>query len=280
MNDNPPSIAEIAALTARLRALSNAGAAADPAERARFLADKDRLMDRISAASSRAEPRPPLRGRDNQQAAAAADTALDDAVRDRAEAGGYALVGPSARTWRTDPDTGRLLEPVSEAEHRTLRHLLGERDRHHDRTRVDRHPRRPGHRQRRHPARRRARHRRATGDGTTDDQPAELGLTGGEGPPIDAGPALTAEEAAHELAADGRPLDEARAVVRGYLDDVSERVGTSVHLWGLDEADLAAMRADPIERARTAAAVLDVASEALPADTTEAEQVDEDGWSR
>ena len=125
MNDNPPSIAEIAALTARLRALSNAGAAADPAERARFLADKDRLIDRISAASSRAEPRPPLRGRDNQQAAAAADTALDDAVRDRAEAGGYALVGPSARTWRTDPDTGRLLEPVSEAEHRTLRHLLG-----------------------------------------------------------------------------------------------------------------------------------------------------------
>ena len=51
-------------------------------------------------------------------------------------------------------------------------------------------------------------------------------------------------------------------MVRGYLDDVSERVGTSVHLWGLDEADLAAMRADPIERARTAAAVLDVASEA------------------
>ena len=69
-------------------------------------------------------------------------------------------------------------------------------------------------------------------------------------------------------------------MVRGYLDDVSERVGTSVHLWGLDEADLAAMRADPIERARTAAAVLDVASEALPADTTEAEQADEDGWSR
>ena len=110
--------------------------------------------------------------------------------------------------------------------------------------------------------------------------PAELGLTGGEGPPIDAGPALTAEEAAHELAADGRPLDEARAVVRGYLDDASERVGTSVHLWGLDEADLAAMRADPIERARTAAAVLDVASEAPPADTAEAEQADEDGWSR
>jgi hypothetical protein len=120
-----PSVAEIAALTARLRALSNAGAAADPTERARFLADKDRLLDRISAASSRAEPRPPLRGRDNQRAAAAADTALDDAVRARADLGGYALVGPSARTWRADPDTGRPLEPVPEAEHRTLRHLLG-----------------------------------------------------------------------------------------------------------------------------------------------------------
>jgi hypothetical protein len=125
VNDTTPSTAEIAALTARLRALSDAGAAADPAQRARFLADKDRLLDRISAASSRAEPRPSLRGRDNQHAVAAADTALDDAVRARAELGGYALVGPSARTWRTDPDTGRLLEPVSEAEHRTLRHLLG-----------------------------------------------------------------------------------------------------------------------------------------------------------
>ena len=39
------------------------------------------------------------------------------------------------------------------------------------------------------------------------------------------------------------------------------------------------MRADPIERARTAAAVLDAASEAAPADTTEAEQADEDGRS-
>ncbi len=124
----PPTVAEIAALTARLRALSNAGAATDPAERARFLADKDALIDRITAAE------------------------------------------------RTD-DT------------------------------------------------------------------AELGLTGGEGPPIDAGPALTAEEAAHELAADGRSLPEARALVRDYLDDVSQRVGTSVHRWGLDGADLNDIRA-------------------------------------
>jgi hypothetical protein len=145
--------------------------------------------------------------------------------------GGYALVGPSARTWCTDPETGRLLEPVSEAEHRTLRGLLG-------------------------------------ADAVTTTDPAwadtpdgqdvvsaviphdtgteaadELGMTGAEGPPIDAGPALTAEEAAHELAADGRSLAEARDLVRTYLDDVSEHVGASAHQWGLDGADLDAIRA-------------------------------------
>src|SRR5690349_17671032 len=49
MSDTTPSIAEIAALTARLRALSNAGPGADPQERARFLADKDALLARIAA---------------------------------------------------------------------------------------------------------------------------------------------------------------------------------------------------------------------------------------
>ncbi len=311
MNDSTPSTAEIATLTARLRALAAAGAAADPAERAQFLADKDRLLDRISAASSRAEPRPPLRGRGNQQAAAAADDALDDAVRARADLGGYALVGPSARTWRTDPDTGRLLEPVSEAEHRTLRHLLGAEavttsepvwiDTPHGTDIVSAVHATPddgdsvwlieGQTAANEPAADeldyRVDNQHWTGPVDDDDTDtrahhggAELGLTGGEGPPIDAGPALSAEEAAHELAADGRTIDEARAVVRCYLDDVSEQVGTSVHLWGLDEADLSAMRADPLERARTAAAVLNVASEAMPTATTEAEQTDEDGWSR
>lgn len=47
-----PSIAEIAALTARLRALSAAGAAADPAERERFLAGKHALLARIAAATA------------------------------------------------------------------------------------------------------------------------------------------------------------------------------------------------------------------------------------
>lgn len=141
--DDLPSIAEVAALTARLRALSNAGTAADPVVRARFLADKDALIDRIAAAD-----------RAYELASRADDTASDNEA-----------IGP-----------------------------------------------------------------------------AEPGLAGAEGPPIDAGPALTAEEAAYELAADGRGLDEARALVGGYLDDVSERVGASAHLWGLDEADLNAIR--------------------------------------
>lgn len=44
-----PSIAEIAALTARLRTLSQAGRDADPAEVDRFVADKREILDRIDA---------------------------------------------------------------------------------------------------------------------------------------------------------------------------------------------------------------------------------------
>ena len=271
----PPSVAEIAALTSRLRALSNAGAAADPAERARFLADKDALIERITG-GQRADAR----------TAAFANEAVAEVARARAEDGGYALVGPSARAWRTDPITRYPAEPASEAEHRALRGLLG-------------------------------REQLGTTEPTwtdgeivctvipaadepdTDDREltdhaavAELGLSGGEGPLIDAGPALTAEEAAQELALDGRSLDEARGMVQGYLDDVSERIGTSAHLWGLDEADLAAIRADPLDRAHTAVAVLDAVADdtadSATADSTtdtattsaEADQADADGWSR
>lgn len=45
-----PTVAEIAALTARLRMLSTQGRNADPAERAAFLADKDALLARIPGA--------------------------------------------------------------------------------------------------------------------------------------------------------------------------------------------------------------------------------------
>ncbi len=240
-NPDLPTAAEIAALTARLRELSNAGASADPAERARFLADKDALLDRITA---------------NQHAdrgAAFAAAALADVTRAQAEDGGYALVGPSARTWRADPTTGQPIEPASEAEHRALRQMLGREQLSTTEptwtdngeivcTVIPAADEPDGYEQ-------------AGTDTAGDEQGAadEPGLTGGEGPLIDAGPALTAEEAAHELAADGRSLVEARALVRDYLDDVSEHVGASAHLWGLDDADLDAIRAG--EAAQVAEAV-------------------------
>ena len=57
-NDDTPSIREIAELTARLRRLSAAGRAADPAERAAFLADKDALIARIETATRTADAAP------------------------------------------------------------------------------------------------------------------------------------------------------------------------------------------------------------------------------
>jgi hypothetical protein len=77
-----PSVAEIAELTARLRALSAAGSAADPAERAAFLADKQALLDRIHAGErSPAEPAPAASGPDEFDAAwSDAPSALADPV--------------------------------------------------------------------------------------------------------------------------------------------------------------------------------------------------------
>ena len=73
----------------------------------------------------------------------------------------------------------------------------------------------------------------------------EHGLAGAEGPALSSGPTLSAEEAAHALTRDGRSLDDARAAVRSYQDATSERLGTPVHTWGLDGADLDAIRAEP-----------------------------------
>ena len=260
-NPDLPTMAEIAALTARLRELSNAGAAADADERARFLADKDALIARITAAARHA------------------DTAHDDRVDvGRGSAGWTGDDWADYRTYTHEEAAAELIArgvPPDDASGVAERYLAGlswERGwSSQDQWEIDDDDLNVMLAQ---PA------ADAGPVAAEDDPTAQLGLTGAEGPPIDAGPALTAEEAAHELAADGRSLDEARDLVRGYLDDVSEHVGASAHLWGLDEADLVAMRADPIERARTAAAVLDVASEAPPADTTEVEQADEDGWSR
>jgi hypothetical protein len=93
----------------------------------------------------------------------------------------------------------------------------------------------------------------ASGGNDADRPTDERGLTGAEGAPIDAGPALTAEQAACELAEGGRSLDEARGLVRDYLDDVSERVGASAHRWGLDDADLDAIRTSAASSAAASA---------------------------
>jgi len=52
---------------------------------------------------------------------------------------------------------------------------------------------------------------------------------------------MTATSAAHALVEEGFAADTASAMVRGYLDDVSREIGMSVHRWGIDHADLAAI---------------------------------------
>jgi len=80
----------------------------------------------------------------------------------------------------------------------------------------------------------------------SDIAPAEEhGLVGGEGPVLSSGPTLSAEEAAQALTDDGRSVEDAYAAVRRYQDATSERLGTPVHAWGLDAADLDAIRAEP-----------------------------------
>lgn len=220
-----PTIEEIAALTARLRTLSDAGRQADRAEVDRFLADKAELLARISAASRHNDPPPPMRARTDAQVAYAAADALTELARLRADQGGYALVGPSARTWRADGATGEPIEPVSQAEHRALRDLL-------DREELTA--------------------TEPTWSDTPHGNDVVSNVVAADALDFDAGPAWSAEDAAHELAADGRTLDEARAFVRAYLDDVSEQVGASVHQWGLDGADLDAIRATEANRTHEA----------------------------
>lgn len=57
--NTPPTVREIAELTARLRELSARGREADPHDRAAFLADKRALLDRIPSQPGRHEPAPP-----------------------------------------------------------------------------------------------------------------------------------------------------------------------------------------------------------------------------
>ena len=111
-----PTIAEIADLTRRLRALSAAGRDADPAERAAFLADKDALLNRVPPAAltndgqpsdleadrpSRAcgragthGPRPHPPGRADRRAPGGAHPPPS---RDVGRCAGRSAVGPAAR---------------------------------------------------------------------------------------------------------------------------------------------------------------------------------------
>lgn len=63
----------------------------------------------------------------------------------------------------------------------------------------------------------------------TDDQPRHV---------------WSAATAAEILARDGRPLDQARADVAHYLDRASADLDVPVHGWGLDEADISAIRGE------------------------------------
>ena len=66
---------------------------------------------------------------DQTNGCARSDTAAgrstdEEAVLARAEAGGYAMVGPSARMWSVDLATGIPIGPVSDAEHRQVQDLI------------------------------------------------------------------------------------------------------------------------------------------------------------
>ena len=73
---------------------------------------------------------------------------------------------------------------------------------------------------------------------------AEVGLSGAEGPVLDAGPTLTTDDAARALVERGMPPDEARRPSPG-TGRLSALLGTPVQSWGLDEADIAAMLTPP-----------------------------------
>jgi hypothetical protein len=66
-------------------------------------------------------------------------------------------------------------------------------------------------------------------------------IAGDEALAVAAQPPMTAEAAARELVGPGRTLDDARDLVRDYLDEVSDQVGVPVYQWGLDEEDLRAI---------------------------------------
>ncbi|GAA0897627.1 hypothetical protein [Pseudonocardia zijingensis] len=86
------------------------------------------------------------------------------------------------------------------------------------------------------------------------------------------GPPMTAQEVAEAVAEDlGVSRGAAAEMVRGYLDETSERVGVSVHNWTLDESDVEAITSSAQATTATAAAV----AEATAAVAAATAQLDE-----
>ena len=175
-----PTIAEIAALTARLRELTTPGRPVDEAERAAFLADKNALLARITEADHDMHD-------DGEEADL--DGEFDELTERRP------LPGDGTGDWVSNGPGGYMWIDLDEM---------------------------------------------------ADDP--EDGLTGAEGPPLTSGRTRSTEDAARRLARGGRSMDEARAMVRAYQDETSERLGVPVHAWGLDDADLADIGRVPAPR--------------------------------
>lgn len=287
MPDRTPSIAEIAALTARLRALSTAGRAAGPAEVDQFLADKRDLLDRIPSDDRDAEfdrhvvsvsraavardaaleqQDWPAAARLAAETRAAIDATLaagatrDEIARELDYPGGAdALDGPHIDDLLATDSS----DAVAHSEIPSPDHVAGDAGdpwaayRAYTATEAAAEliacgippDEAPGVVDRYVDAMTWPRGWSSTDQWQIDDDDLaamtdEPGLSGADGPTIAAGPVLTAEAAAFTLAGEGRPLDQARDDVARYLDEVSEVLGTPVHAWGLDDADLAALRAD------------------------------------
>lgn len=256
-----PTAAEIAALTARLREPSRPGRPPDEQERAAFLADKEALLDRIADdAGDRSEPGrlPDRHTRDADTRDAEAWLPMPEWMREQAARAEQQLADGTAPPARPD-DPAEIAALIADLHTRiaasTADGVAVGQSADDSRSTVT-----------------------SGGHDNRDDRPkTESGLSGAEGGYLDPGPQYSAEQAARELAGPDRSLDEARALVAGYLAEVSEQLdGMPVHQWGLDGADLAAI--DPARAGdAAAAAVQDVrgAVAAVPGPPAEAELRDD-----
>ncbi|MBN9102912.1 MAG: hypothetical protein J0I49_33185 [Pseudonocardia sp.] len=281
----PPTVREIAALTARLREISARGRDVDAAQRVAFLADKDALIDRIidttGVADSHATVVPP---------AETADTNVDIAGRvdaqflievDRFDHDGIVHVVDDIPI----EHDGRLTVPTRAGDDATWVELpAGQWVTLADTAVADELiPEMP---------------ERVTDDtdraaASDADEAADLGAPVRDDPTwwAPTGPdevALSRQEVAAELAGRGFTPDQARAAVAEYLDETSARIGISVHQWAMDSHDVEAIaytRRPPVpvpeQRHPTAAEKAATADQtsgrgaALPDDAGE-----RDGWEQ